>query len=187
MDPFHGAVQSGTIAPMASFGLDIEFRNGWCYLHLCDGDSAIDIETSYLSDGFSEFLDATQSLLSGCKSASAVWGHDDVGGYFLDFVSDPHGGINIAVHETERGYAASDVETMWSAARGQCRFSTRVPIGDFARTVAAALRRVRVNAVDATGAIEQWFFTFPQAAYERIERLAQRRGYDPARAVRDTR
>ncbi len=170
---------------MASFRVDLEFSYGWCCLGLEHSGQSITIKNHWMNDGFSDLVDALRLILTGTRAVGVPWLHEVAGGHFLDLVADPGGGINIAVHETRHG-ADADADSpgqIWNAVRGSARFQTRVTTGEFAQACAAGLRRVRTNQVDTTGMIQHWQYSFPQATFEAIERIAEKYGYQPEHAV----
>lgn len=170
---------------MPSFRVDVEFSYGWCCLGLEQSGQSITIKNHWMNDGFSDLVDALRLILTGTRAVAVPWLREVAGGHFLDLVADPGGGINIAVHETRYG-ADADADSpgqIWNAVRGSAQFQARVMTGEFAQACAAGLRRVRTNQVDTTGMIQHWQYSFPQAPFEAIERIAEKYGYQPEHAL----
>lgn len=160
--------------------MEFTFTHGWCYLELVQGaDSAVRVGNHWLNNCFLELVESVRSLLEGKETVACRWQHEFAGGSFVDLVRDPRGGVHIAVHRFYFGSEAGTDEQVWSAARGDCLFMAHLPLAEFARVVAAELRRVRVSFADPTGVIRDWRSMFPETEFHRIERLAARYGYEP--------
>jgi hypothetical protein len=84
----------------------------------------------------------------------------------------------VAVHRF-RHPDGSEFSEIWSAERGESLFGAHLALAEFTVALAAALRRVRATAVDASGMIRDYPRPFPQSEFERIETRAARYGYHP--------
>lgn len=163
---------------MAQVDLRIEFAYGWCTFALAADGHSTSIKNHWVNDRFSELLRCVNALLDGAESVSCRWQGPVQEGHFIDLVVDPGGGINVAVHDF-RHPDGSEFFEIWSAERGECRFSVHLAFADFTIALAEALRRVRATAVDASGMITEYPRPFPQSEFERIETRAARFGYHP--------
>lgn len=161
-----------------SLSLRIRFSYGWCILAMSTEGQSVEIRNHWLNDGFPELVDSVNLLLHGKQSVSCRWQLESSGGSFIDLVTDPESGLNIAVHELYYP-DANTTAGVWSALRGNAVFTAHVPLKDFVVQFAGALRTVRTLAVDASGMIAHWRYPFPQAGFELIERKAKGYGYKP--------
>ena len=184
---FVGLASAAILEAVSSFYVDVVFHYGYCELTLHQGLDSMRMRNHWGRDGFVEFVSAVRRILTGVPVGSVLWlGEPGSGGYFLDFVSDPTGAVHVAVHETYYPWEELTTPTKrFSAARGAVRFEGHVSGEEFATACAAALRRVRSTQVETTGLVvgSHWPHPFPQAEFERVERLAGRYPYTPENAL----
>lgn len=168
-----------------TFSVDVSVWRGWCTLELTDEEAgAVSVQTHWTGNALVDLVDSIHDIVFSQRSSSSCrWPLELAGGHFLDFVLDPHDGVNIAVHETAYGSGQTTVATIWSAARGKVVFSTRVSVSDFASGFSSAFRRLRLNSVDSHGVISEWEHTFPFTRVESLEIQTEKRfGHRPENA-----
>lgn len=87
----------------------------------------------------------------------------------------------MAVHAFAFDQAASGVEQVYSARRGECAFDAHTTIENVVVGLVAALHRIRLREVDpVTGMLPDWPHLFPTGALERLAQRANRHyGYRP--------
>lgn len=167
---------------MNSFSLDLTVSHGWCTLDLRDGEQTVRVRGHWLNDCLTDLVQSLQLLLDGRQSVSTRWQLEVAGGHFIDFVADGRGGVGLSVSELAHGVGSATVEEIWSAQRGRTVLATHVPLEAVVVAALRSLRRIRAGSVDATGYLEHWRHSFPQALYESVEQAASRRfGYAPGR------
>ena len=160
------------------FALNLDVWYGWCTLRLSSPRGSVELRGHWFSDCFTDLVDAVADVLGGRRTACCRFQWELAGGGFVDLSLDYDDGICVAVHETAHGPEARTGNKVNSAARGALLYETRVELGDFVRAFVAALRRIRVRSIDASGLSIHWPHTFPQSTYERMERAATSRfGY----------
>ncbi len=135
-------------------------------------------ECHWVNDTFRDLVVCGERILAGEEVVACRWQGPLNEGHYLDFTTDPAGGLSIAVHSFR--YPEGDTyEKIWSAERGELVASYQVTVRDFAVMFAQALRRVRSLSLDSAGLIRDYPWPFPQAVFERVEALARPFGYQP--------
>lgn len=157
----------------------IEVDHGWCELRLTASGESVTVRAHTLIDSLGSLFASLVQLARETDSVSVRWAGEIAGGSFIDLVRDPQHHVNIAVHEFKHGVTAETYTTIYSAARGECQFSARVPLGDFIGSFANAGRKLRVTQTDSFGYMEQWGWVFPVAAHDALEQEAARHGHKP--------
>lgn len=175
----HSQQEKRFSGPRSEWGLDLEVDRGWCGLTLTDDDRTAKVWAHTLADSLTSLFDGIAQLTKGTQSVSIRWAGEVAGGTFVDLVRDPEQYVNVALHEFKYGNTAEEFATMYSAIRGECTFSARVPYSELIKSFAATARKLRVENSDRTGYIEQWGWSFPLMSHEKIEREAVKFGYKP--------
>lgn len=165
-----------------AFSVDVSVWHGWCTLDMSDDDEgAVSVRTHWTGNALVDLVEAVNDIVLGQRKASSCrWPLELAGGHFVDFVLDPHGGVNVAVHDAAYGPGQTTAAAIWSAARGGVVFSSRVPLKDFAISYSSAFRRLRLSQVNSHGVISEWEHTFPFNRVESLEIAAEKQfGYRP--------
>lgn len=165
------------------FELKMRFSFGWCILELSNGSERVELQNHWVSNRLRDFTAMACAVFDGVESASCRWPRELAGGYFIDLVRSPHGGLSLVVHELHFGNEAHTLEQIYSARRGVFVFAAELTVDHFAATLAAELRRIRYVAVDSVGVIHEWRAAFPEPEFQAIERYAAAHGYEPKTEV----
>lgn len=167
--------------------VDLDLWGGWCTVRFRAEGETVDMRGHWFSDCFTDLIHAVADMLEGRRTACVRFSRESGGGGFVDLARDGDDGICIAVHETWHGADVGTRAEMRSPARGKLLLDARVPTTHFVRDYLRALQRIRTLSVDASGLSRHWPHTFPQSAYEALERIATSRfGYSTAQSYEIT-
>lgn len=185
--------QSGCVMPSRSEGaaggsqydvhmrierLDVAFRAGKAFITFTTETGSIMIKSHWLNDRFAELITCVDLLANGAETASCRWQGPVNDGHCIDFVTDPEGGLNLAIHEFKHpeGFTSAEI---WSAERGPAVLVCHQSLHEFVLLFTAAIRRVRLTFVEADGLLKEYPRPFPFSLFEQLERSAAPMGYQP--------
>ncbi len=155
-----GAVAVGWCGDVS---IRLHFQAGWCDLTFQSGTSSYVGRTTFIIDGFTDFVDSVADLAEGRRSTAVVWGKEP-GGVFIDTSRTFANVLCIVVAELRNDdwLAPSN----WLPERGSTLWTATVSRDDFLLATYRALMNLTV--ISST-AVEGWQWPFPAIAFHRLQ------------------